>query len=278
MNRPDCGNQRTGHPRCAQLIAKTWNCLSVDVANPTGDIGSLAIPRIHHRIAIGRETSWPEGKCRVAERNPGVIAAFACVDHGRHQIALMGTRARRRRTALKATRARFQQIMRRIRRMRDSPSASEFGCIYLALRHVGCRFGRVTRTEFLDAERRDDIRHTLPVMHDRNAPNSGAPAIGDDPGRAQAKQYRRKNGCPDDTTALGPCRGSRKLRTVSCASVQPHRAGGASAPCAIPGFRATSASNCSSVSIPPALCAKQAWVPGTPFVRRTNYRIVCDRE
>src|SRR5229473_8626536 len=25
MNRPDCGNQRTGHPRCAQLIAKTWN-------------------------------------------------------------------------------------------------------------------------------------------------------------------------------------------------------------------------------------------------------------
>jgi hypothetical protein len=22
---PDCGNQRTGHPRCAQLIAKTWN-------------------------------------------------------------------------------------------------------------------------------------------------------------------------------------------------------------------------------------------------------------
>src|SRR5437773_3205231 len=21
----DCGNQRTGHPRCAQLIAKTWN-------------------------------------------------------------------------------------------------------------------------------------------------------------------------------------------------------------------------------------------------------------
>ena len=26
MNRPDCGNQRTGQPRCAQLTAKTWNC------------------------------------------------------------------------------------------------------------------------------------------------------------------------------------------------------------------------------------------------------------
>src|ERR1700730_16753203 len=26
MKRPDCGNQRTGHPRCAQLTAKTWNC------------------------------------------------------------------------------------------------------------------------------------------------------------------------------------------------------------------------------------------------------------
>src|SRR5216684_2153658 len=25
MNRPDWGNQRTGHPRCAQLIAKTWS-------------------------------------------------------------------------------------------------------------------------------------------------------------------------------------------------------------------------------------------------------------
>src|SRR5215468_9439562 len=25
MNRPDCGNQRTGQPRCAQLTAKTWN-------------------------------------------------------------------------------------------------------------------------------------------------------------------------------------------------------------------------------------------------------------
>src|SRR6202166_517699 len=26
MNKPDCGNQRTGQPKCAQLIAKTWNC------------------------------------------------------------------------------------------------------------------------------------------------------------------------------------------------------------------------------------------------------------
>src|SRR5215469_16309790 len=26
MNKPDCGNQRTGQPRCAQLMAKTWNC------------------------------------------------------------------------------------------------------------------------------------------------------------------------------------------------------------------------------------------------------------
>src|ERR1700688_1747295 len=25
MKRPDWGNQRTGQPRCAQLIAKTWN-------------------------------------------------------------------------------------------------------------------------------------------------------------------------------------------------------------------------------------------------------------
>src|ERR1700730_11873393 len=26
MKRPDCGNHRTGQPRCAQLIAKIWNC------------------------------------------------------------------------------------------------------------------------------------------------------------------------------------------------------------------------------------------------------------
>src|SRR5262245_2964593 len=26
MKRPDCGNQRTGQPRCAQFTAKTWNC------------------------------------------------------------------------------------------------------------------------------------------------------------------------------------------------------------------------------------------------------------
>ena len=26
MNNPDCANQRTGHPRWAQLMAKTWNC------------------------------------------------------------------------------------------------------------------------------------------------------------------------------------------------------------------------------------------------------------
>src|ERR1700730_12015736 len=26
MKRPDCGNHRTGQPRCAQLTAKTWNC------------------------------------------------------------------------------------------------------------------------------------------------------------------------------------------------------------------------------------------------------------
>src|SRR5215470_3044595 len=25
MNKPDCGNQRTGQPRCAQLTANTWN-------------------------------------------------------------------------------------------------------------------------------------------------------------------------------------------------------------------------------------------------------------
>src|SRR6185295_11976352 len=25
MKRPDCGNQRTGQPRCAQLTANTWN-------------------------------------------------------------------------------------------------------------------------------------------------------------------------------------------------------------------------------------------------------------
>src|SRR5580692_10864626 len=28
MNKPDCGNQRTGHPRWAQLIANTWNSFS----------------------------------------------------------------------------------------------------------------------------------------------------------------------------------------------------------------------------------------------------------
>src|SRR5260370_12168348 len=28
MNKPDCGNHRTGHPRCAQLIANTWNSFS----------------------------------------------------------------------------------------------------------------------------------------------------------------------------------------------------------------------------------------------------------
>src|SRR6201996_4140535 len=28
MNKPDCGNHRTGQPRCAQLIANTWNCFS----------------------------------------------------------------------------------------------------------------------------------------------------------------------------------------------------------------------------------------------------------
>src|SRR5580692_7604154 len=26
MNSPDCGNQRTGQPKCAQFTAKTWNC------------------------------------------------------------------------------------------------------------------------------------------------------------------------------------------------------------------------------------------------------------
>src|SRR5262252_5374566 len=26
MKSPDCGNQRTGQPRCAQFTAKTWNC------------------------------------------------------------------------------------------------------------------------------------------------------------------------------------------------------------------------------------------------------------
>src|SRR5215470_5960692 len=26
MNNPDCGNQRTGQPRWAQLMANTWNC------------------------------------------------------------------------------------------------------------------------------------------------------------------------------------------------------------------------------------------------------------
>ena len=34
MNRPDCGNQRTGQPRCAQLIAKTWNCLPSSAPHP----------------------------------------------------------------------------------------------------------------------------------------------------------------------------------------------------------------------------------------------------
>src|ERR1700760_1568785 len=28
MNKPDCGNHRTGHPRWAQLIANTWNSFS----------------------------------------------------------------------------------------------------------------------------------------------------------------------------------------------------------------------------------------------------------
>src|SRR6202020_159040 len=28
MNKPDCGNHRTGHPRWAQLMANTWNSFS----------------------------------------------------------------------------------------------------------------------------------------------------------------------------------------------------------------------------------------------------------
>ena len=85
MNSPDCGNQRTGHPRCAQLMAKTWNCSpwmrrtqqgmwSVSPSE-TPEMGFLKL----------RQPSLAFGKLvQLAQRDPAlVLAALAAQESAR---------------------------------------------------------------------------------------------------------------------------------------------------------------------------------------------------
>src|ERR1700676_1164274 len=63
MNRLDCGNQRTGHPRCAQLMAKTWKVLSstfrtqhaMSAVSPSQEL-TTGLRYVASRV-------WPAGNC-----------------------------------------------------------------------------------------------------------------------------------------------------------------------------------------------------------------------
>ena len=70
MKRPDCGNQRTGQPRCAQLIAKTWNWPR---RRRRTQQGMSAVAPSQGRVSgCGRwpSASGPRGRRRRAERHP----------------------------------------------------------------------------------------------------------------------------------------------------------------------------------------------------------------
>jgi hypothetical protein len=61
--------------------------LSVDVANPAGNIGGIAIPRIHYRVSIGRQARFSGRKLiEIAERNPGFIAILSAASDRREKV------------------------------------------------------------------------------------------------------------------------------------------------------------------------------------------------
>src|SRR5439155_9769345 len=69
MKRFDCGNQRTGQPRCAQLIAKIWNCRpsmlrtqqeTFAVSPSEGD--SIGLRKVAKRVSpVGKLDTGPSG-------------------------------------------------------------------------------------------------------------------------------------------------------------------------------------------------------------------------
>src|ERR1700693_6619320 len=61
--------------------------LSVHVANPAGNIGSITIPRIHHGVSIRRQARFSGRKLiEIAERNPGVIAILPAASDRREKV------------------------------------------------------------------------------------------------------------------------------------------------------------------------------------------------
>jgi len=83
MKRLDWANQRTGHPRCAQFMAKDLEILIVNVSNPACDISGFAVPGIHGRISIRGEPSLPGRKLfQPAERKPRLISDLPFASHG----------------------------------------------------------------------------------------------------------------------------------------------------------------------------------------------------
>ena len=79
MKSPDSGNQRTGQPRCAQLIANTWNASPVDSPHPARHVRRLPVPRLYEGVPVGREPRLAFGKIREpAERDPRLLGQTAC--------------------------------------------------------------------------------------------------------------------------------------------------------------------------------------------------------
>src|SRR5215472_7404120 len=61
MKSPDCGNQRTGQPRCAQFTAKTWNCSPS--TRRTQQAVSAVLPSVGMTYGFRNVASrvWPSG-------------------------------------------------------------------------------------------------------------------------------------------------------------------------------------------------------------------------
>src|ERR1700733_11785733 len=113
MNKPDCGNQRTGHPRCAQLMAKTWNCFpstrrtqhavstvlpSVGVTKGLRNVASRVSPSGKSFIGpSGTHERYPFARPREIEdrRKPAMGTASAVATNPLNRIPTFMNRPRR---------------------------------------------------------------------------------------------------------------------------------------------------------------------------------------
>ncbi len=88
MNRPDWANQRTGHPRCAQLIRENLKLLALDAAYPARNVVGVSIRDARDGIVKLGQTSLSLRKLvQLAQRDPALVLAAIAAQDRRQEIS-----------------------------------------------------------------------------------------------------------------------------------------------------------------------------------------------